>query len=183
MESVDTDAGRHGIRCRCTSRHPPPDTVPASDTWRRPKWSPDRPSEADPTKEPVPSEDDQSKASKRVRSEHKADFAKAKTADQKVALAKSLLAEGREIGGRPRRPIRIADGGHRSGRRRRRFPIGRRWLERLGRAFPSRRFGRPVESAREIVQDQTGGGTSRPLCSNSSTTRSSRIDTTWPAVR
>jgi hypothetical protein len=68
----------------------------ASEVVATAEMEPESAPEVDPTKEPVPSEDDQSKAQKLVRSAHKAEFAKAKTAEQKLALAKSLLSEARE---------------------------------------------------------------------------------------
>ncbi|HEX4143568.1 MAG TPA: hypothetical protein VHY91_08550 [Pirellulales bacterium] len=75
---------------------PRTDDAPAIAAAATPEMEPEAAPEVDPTKEPVPSDDDQSKAQKLVRSKHKVEFAKAKTAEQKVALARSLLAEGSE---------------------------------------------------------------------------------------
>ncbi|HTU24145.1 MAG TPA: hypothetical protein VMF30_02030 [Pirellulales bacterium] len=49
----------------------------------------------DPAKHPVPGDEDLAQATKRVRAEHKSEFAKAKTAEQKSALAKTLCGEAR----------------------------------------------------------------------------------------
>ena len=52
----------------------------------------------DPNKPPVPSENDQAQAMKAVRAKHKTKLAKAKTADERVELANTLLTEARNMG-------------------------------------------------------------------------------------